>query len=75
MKYVMSSAAEAEIGALLLKAKEMVPVRHTLTKIGWHQPPSPIQCDNSTAVRMTDSTLVPRKYKSWDLRLNWLQCI
>ena len=39
MKYVLSSAAEAEMGASLLTAKEMVPVRHTLNKMGWHQHP------------------------------------
>ena len=48
----------------------MVPVRHTLTEMGCHHPPSQIQCDNSTAIGMTNSTLVPRKSKSWDLRLN-----
>ena len=53
----------------------MVPLRHTLTEIGWHQPPSPIQCDNSTAVGMKNSTLVPRTSKFWDLHLNWLICI
>ena len=74
MKYVMSSAAEAEICALLLTAKEIVPMRHTLTKMGWNKPPSPIQRYNSTSVGMTDSTLVTRKSKSWDLRLNWLRC-
>ena len=52
----------------------MVSVRHTLTKMRWHQPPSTIQCDNSTSVRVKNSTLVPRKSKSWDLRLNWLRC-
>ena len=72
MIYVLSWAAEAKIGALFLTAKEIVPVRHTLTEMIWHQPPSLIQCDNSTAVVMTNSTLVHRKSKSWDLRLNWL---
>ena len=74
MKYVVSSAAEAEMTALFLTAKEMVPLRHTLTEIGWKQPPSPLQSDNSTAVGMTNCTLIPRKSRSWDLRLNWLRC-
>ena len=34
MKYVVSSAAEAEMTALFLTAKEMVPLRHTLTDMG-----------------------------------------
>ena len=60
--------------ALFLTAKEMVPLRHTLTEMGWKQPPSPLQSDNSTAVGMTNCTLIPRKSKLWDLRLNWLRC-
>ena len=34
MKYVVSSAAESEMTALFLTAKEMVPVRHTLANMG-----------------------------------------
>ena len=75
MIYVLYSAAESEIGALFLTAKEMVPVRHTLKKMGWYQSPSPIQCENSTAVVITNYTLVSRKSKYWDLCLNWLRCI
>ena len=74
MKYVVSSAAEAKMTALFLTAKEMVPLCHTLTEMGWKQPPSPLQSKNSTAVGMTNCTLIPRKSKSWDLRHNWLRC-
>ena len=74
MKYVVSSAAEAEMTALFLTAKEMVPLRNTLTEMGWKQPPSPLQSDNSTAVGMTNKTLIPKKSRSWDLRLNWMRC-
>ena len=74
MKYVVSSSAEAEMTALFLMAKEMVSLRHTLTEMVWKQPPSPLQSDNSTAVGMTNCTLIPRKSKSWDLRLNRLRC-
>ena len=74
MKYVVSSAAEAEMTALFLTAKEMVPLQNTLRKMGWPQPPTPLQSDNSTAVVMTNRTLIPRKSKNWDLRLNWLRC-
>ena len=70
MKYVMSLVAEAKVGALFLTAKEMVPVRHTLTEMGWHQLTSPTQYENSTAVGMKNDTLVSRKSKSWELRLN-----
>ena len=74
MKYIVSSYAEAEMTDLFLTAKEMVPLRHTLPEMDWKQPPSPLQSDNSTAVGMTNCTLIPRKSKSWDLHLNWLRC-
>ena len=33
LKYLLSSVAEEEMDALFLRAKTMVPVRHTLTKM------------------------------------------
>ena len=39
IKFVMSSAAESELGALYITAKEMVLIRQTLIEMGWKQPP------------------------------------
>ena len=72
VKYVVSSPVEAEMTALFLTAKEMVPLWHTLIEIGWKQPYYPLQSDHSTAVGMKNCILIPRKSKSWDLRLNWI---
>ena len=74
IKYVVSSATEAEMTALFLMAKEMVPLCHTLTEMGWKQPTSLLQSDNYTPVGMTNCTLIPCKSKSWYLGLNWLRC-
>ena len=74
MRYVVSSAAEAETTALFLTAKEMVPLQNNLTEMGWKQTPSPPQSDNSTTVGMTNSTLIQKQSRSWDLQLNWLRC-
>jgi hypothetical protein len=73
MKFVMSSTTEAKLGALYTTAKEMVPLRQTLIKMGWMQPCTPIQTDNPTAVGITNLTIVPQKTKSMDLRLWWLR--
>jgi hypothetical protein len=59
MKFVMSSAAKAELGALYTTAKEMAPLCQTLIEIGWPQPCTPIQTDNSTAIGVTNLTIVP----------------
>ena len=70
----MSSAAEAELGTIIITEKELVPMRQTLIEMWWHQPPTPIQTDNSMAAGMVNGTIVARKTKSIDLRFHWLRC-
>ena len=74
IKFVMSSAAEAELAALFIAAKKMVPLRQTLIEMGWPQTKSPLQTDNSTAVGVTNKTIVPKQTKSMDMRFYWLRC-
>jgi hypothetical protein len=68
----MASAAEAELAALFIFTREMVPHWQTLIDMGWPQPHSPIQTDNSTAVGVTNKTIVPKQFKMMDMRLWWL---
>ena len=51
MKMVLSSAAEAEYGGIFINAKEGVPIRTTLHKLGHNQPKTgtPLKTDNFTA--------------------------
>jgi hypothetical protein len=49
LKHVMSSAAEAEIGAVFINAKEGAVLRTTLEELGHKQPPTPMETDNTTA--------------------------
>jgi hypothetical protein len=67
-------AAESELAALFITAREMIPQRQTLIAMGWPQPKSPIQMDNSTAAGVTDKTVVPRRSKMMDMQFWWLQC-
>ncbi len=62
----MSSAAKAELGSLYTTAKEMAPLHQTLIKMGWPQPCTPIQTDNSTVLGVTNLIIVPQKSKSMD---------
>ena len=55
IKAVMSSAAEAELGALYINAREAVHIRNILEEIGHPQPPALIQIDNSTAERVVNN--------------------
>jgi hypothetical protein len=74
IKFVMASAAESELAALFVTAREMIPCRQTLIDMGWPQPKSPIQTDNSTAAGVTNNTIVPRRSKMIDMRFWWLRC-
>jgi hypothetical protein len=70
----MASAAEAGLSALFITACKMVPHRQTLIDMGWTQPKSPIQTYNSTAIGITNNTIIPQKAKMMDMRIWWLKC-
>ncbi len=70
----MASAAKAELAALFIAAREMVPHQQNLIDMGWLQPQSPIQTYNSTAVGVTSKTIVPKQSEMMDMRLWRLRC-
>jgi hypothetical protein len=74
IKAVMSSAAEAELGALFLNAKEAVFIRQILTEMGHPQPRTPIQTDNTAAEVVVNNRIQPKRLKSIDMRIHWLKC-
>jgi hypothetical protein len=59
--FVMASAAVSKLAALFITARKMIPHRQTLIDMGWPQPKSPIQTDNSTAAGVVNNTIVPRQ--------------
>ena len=65
----MLSAAEAEIGAMYINAREAVPIRKTLMEMGHAQPPTPLQTDNSAAHSVVSRKVQPRRTKAMDIRL------
>ncbi len=73
IKAVMSSAAEAELGALYINARELIPLRHLLIEMSHPQPPTPIQTDNSTALGVVINTIQPKRTKAMDMRFHWLR--
>ena len=74
IKVVMSSAAEAEIGALYINSREAIPQRHLLEEMGHPQPPTPIQINNTTALGVVTNTIQPKRTKAMDMRFHWLRC-
>jgi hypothetical protein len=73
IKSVMSSAAEAELGALYINACEAVAMRQLLNEMGHKQPRTPIQTDNSTALGVVTNNIQPRRTKAMDMRFYWLR--
>ena len=73
LKFVMGSAAEAEIGASYMNAQESLPIRVCLEEMGHPQPPTPIQVDNTTAVGFANKTIKQKRSKAIDMRFYWIQ--
>jgi hypothetical protein len=73
LKQVMSSAAEAEIGAVFINAKEGPVLRTTLEELGHKQPPTPIETDNTTATGYSNGTIKQKHTKSMDMRFYWIK--
>jgi hypothetical protein len=67
IKFAMASAAESELAALYIMACEMIPHCQILIAMGWPQPKSSIQTDNSTADGVTNKTIVPRRSQMMDM--------
>jgi hypothetical protein len=74
IKAVMSSAAEAKLGALYINTREVIPLQHLLIKMGHPQPPTPIQTDNSTALGVVNNTIQPKCTKAMDMQFHCLRC-
>lgn len=69
----VSSAAEAEYGALFMLAKEAEPMRNTLQDLGYLQPPTKIVSDNSCAVGVTNNKVKQKRSKAFDMRFHWIK--
>jgi hypothetical protein len=68
----MSSAAEAELGALYLNAKEAAFLGQILTKMGHPQLQTPIQTNNLTAEGVINHKIQTKRTKAIDMQFHWL---
>jgi hypothetical protein len=65
----MASTAKSELAAFFITAHKMIPHCQTLIDMGWPQPKSLIQTNNSTAAGVVNNTIVPCRSKMMDMRL------
>ena len=68
IRNVMTSAADAEIGALFINTRQAIPARYLLEEMGHKQPPTPVQTDNTTALGFVTKNLQPKATKSTDMQ-------
>ena len=72
LKFVVASAAEAELGALFLNCKEGKIIRLILEEMGHIQPPTPVHCDNVTAAGIANDTVKKQRSRSMEMRFFWI---
>jgi hypothetical protein len=73
LKHMMVSAAEQEIGAVIINAKEGAVLRTTLEELGHKQPPTPMETDNTTATGYSKGTIKQKRTKAMDMRFYWIK--
>ena len=56
-KFVATSATEAELGALFYNIQEGTILRLALEELGHKQPPTPVHCDNVTAIGIANDSV------------------
>jgi hypothetical protein len=71
IKAVMSSAAETELGALFLNAKEAVHLLQTLFEMGHPQPQTPVQTNNTTAEGVINNKIQSKQMKMMYTSFHW----
>jgi hypothetical protein len=73
MKNVLSSATEAELGALFDNLKDGTPLRVTLAELGHPQDATRVNTDNACASGIANDTVKQRRSKAIDMRFYWVR--
>ena len=73
IKNVVSSAAEVEIAAVFMNAKEAVPIRQNLEELGHPQPATENLTDNKAAHGILNKTYRKTRSKAIDMNYYWVR--
>jgi hypothetical protein len=68
LRFVVASAAKAELGALYHFCQTGIIFRLTLSKMGHPQPQTLVHCDNATAVGIVNNTIKLQHSRSMEMR-------
>jgi hypothetical protein len=72
LRHVVTSATEAEIGALFVNAKEGIILRTTLHEMGFPQPCTTLITDNTMADGFVNDTIKKQRSRAIDMRFHWI---
>ena len=72
LQHVVTSAAEAKIGALLYNCQTVVDICNMLQALGHPQQPIPVNTDNSMAASFVSRMVKTKRSKAWDVQYHWL---
>ena len=72
LNFFVASAAEAELAALFINAKEGKIIIMILEEMGHRQPPTPVHCDNITATGIVNDTVTKQQSKSMEMIFFWI---
>jgi hypothetical protein len=72
LKFVVASAAEAELGALFHNCQDGIVFCQTLADMGHPQPKTPVHCNNATADGIGNNTLKRQQLRSMEMQYFWV---
>jgi hypothetical protein len=72
LKFVVASAAEAELGALFHNCQDGIIFQQTLANMGHPQPKTPVHCNNAIAVGIENRSVEGQQSRSIEMRLFWV---
>ena len=72
IRVVVSSASEAETAGLFTNMKEAAILRTTLEEMGYPQPATPVQVDNSTACGIANDNIKLQRSRAIDMQFYWV---
>jgi hypothetical protein len=72
LKFVVASAAEAELGALFHNCQDGIVFCQTLSDMGHPQPKMPVHCDNATVVGIGNNIIKRQRLRSMEMQYFWV---
>ena len=72
LRFVVASAAEAELGALFHNCQDGIIFWQTLTNLRHPQPKPPVHCDNATAVGIANNTVKRQRLRAMEMHFFWI---